>query len=144
MSNQIRGTLSLVFRKSATLAYTHLSKGTDNKLLRTAKQTNIMVTTKTENPINSHAEQTISDSICIGIDNGNGRIKAKSSKGLTTRIKSLIHYLDDEQEMADGGNESVFIEYVSGPRTELWEQRFVVGQQAYQFNPTGVFSTIKS
>ena len=103
-----------------------------------------MVTTqkvKSDTQTFSPKEPTISDSICIGIDNGNGRIKAISSKNLTTRIKSLIHYLDDEQEMADGGNESVVIEYISGPRTELWEQRFVVGSQAYQFNPTGVLST---
>lgn len=89
----------------------------------------------------SQKEQMISDSICIGIDNGNGRIKAKSSKGLVTRIKSLIHYLDPEQEMADGGNESVFIEYISGTCSDLFHKRFVVGQQAYQFNPTGVLST---
>ncbi|NET30339.1 ParM/StbA family protein [Okeania sp. SIO1I7] len=101
----------------------------------------IMMTANMKNLNSSHAEQMIPDSISIGIDNGNGRIKAISSKGLTARIKSLIHYLDSEQEMTDGGNESVFVEYVSGPRTELWEQRFVVGQQAYQFNPTGVLST---
>ena len=100
-----------------------------------------MVTTKTEQPTSSQKELMISDSICIGIDNGNGRIKAISSKNLTTRVQSLVHYLDSEQEMADGGNESAFIEYVSGPRTELWGQRFVVGSQAYQFNPTGVLST---
>ena len=95
---------------------------------------------KIKSIVNSPTEQMMPDSICIGIDNGNGRVKALSSKGLTTKLKSLIHYLDSEQEITDCGNDSVFVEYISGPRTELWEQRFVVGQQAYQFSPNGVFS----
>ncbi|MEB3340146.1 ParM/StbA family protein [Okeania sp.] len=100
-----------------------------------------MVTTTMDNLVSSYKEELISDSISIGIDNGNGRIKSKSSKGVEVRIKSLIHYLDDEQEITDGGQESVFVEYVVGPRTDLCGKRFVVGQQAYQFDPVGVLST---
>ena len=95
---------------------------------------------KIKSIVSSPTEQMMPDSICIGIDNGNGRVKAFSSKGLTTKLKSLIHYLSSEQEIKECGNDSVFLEYISGPRTELWGQRFVVGQQAYQFSPNGVFS----
>ena len=98
------------------------------------------MTSKIKSIMSSPTEHMITDSIYIGIDNGNGRIKALSSKGLTTKIKSLIYYLSNEQEITDSGNDSVFVEYISGPRTELWGQRFVVGQQAYQFSPNGVVS----
>lgn len=121
--------------------YNHgASRATKTSTQPTTKK-KIMVTSKIKNHTSSHAEQMIPDSICIGIDNGNGRIKAISSKGISTRFQSLIHYLDSEQEIAESDDNSVFIEYVSGPRTELWGQHFVVGQQAYQFNPTGVLST---
>ena len=67
------------------------------------------MTSKIKSIISSPKEHMITDSICIGIDNGNGRIKALSSKGLTTRIKSLIYYLSNEQEITDCGNDSVFV-----------------------------------
>ena len=67
------------------------------------------MTSKIKNIISSPKEHMITDSICIGIDNGNGRIKALSSKELTTKIKSLIYYLSNEQEITDCGNDSVFV-----------------------------------
>ena len=74
---------------------------------------------KIKSIVSSPTEQMMPDSICIGIDNGNGRVKALSSKGLTTKFKSLIHYLSSEQEITDCGNDSVFLEYISDPLIKI-------------------------
>ncbi|NES64439.1 MAG: ParM/StbA family protein [Okeania sp. SIO2D1] len=79
--------------------------------------------------------------IYLGIDSGNGRLKALSSNSRTVRIPSLLYFPHSEIEPGELDNESSHIVYAGGSRSDLWGKQWLVGKEAYKFAPDTHIST---
>lgn len=74
----------------------------------------------------------------IGIDSGNGFLKAFSDEGDSVKIPSYIHIPQDETESNIVAKEGCYVLYVSGSRvTELGGKKWLIGSPAYSASPTG-------
>ena len=73
----------------------------------------------------------------IGIDSGNGFLKAFSDKGLSTKIPSYICLPKAETENNIIDKEGCSVLYFSGVRADLIGKRFLIGSPAYSTSPQG-------
>ena len=73
----------------------------------------------------------------IGIDSGNGFLKAFSDKGLSAKIPSYICLPKAETENNIIDKEGCSVLYFSGVRADLIGKRFLIGSPAYSTSPQG-------
>ena len=79
--------------------------------------------------------------IYLGIDSGNGRLKALSSNGYSLRIPSLLYFPHSEISVGELDNESTYLLYEGGSRSDLWGKTCVVGKEAYILAPDSYIAT---
>ena len=79
--------------------------------------------------------------IHLGIDSGNGRVKVLSSDGFSARIPSLLYFPQSPISPGQLDNESAYVVYEGGLRSDLWGKSWVVGKEAYVMNPDSHIST---
>lgn len=79
--------------------------------------------------------------VFLGINSGNGRLKALSDKGYTIRIPSLLYFPHSEINCGELDNESSHIVYAGGSRSDLWGKSWVIGKEAYILAPDTHIST---
>ena len=79
--------------------------------------------------------------IHLGIDSGNGRLKALSDTGYTVRLPSLLYFPQAQISPGQFDKESAFVVYEGGPRSDLWGKSWFVGREAYVMNPDSHIST---
>lgn len=79
--------------------------------------------------------------IYLGIDSGNGRLKALSSNGYSVRIPSLLYFPHSEISVVELDNESSSVVYDGGSRSDLWGKQWLVGREAYIMAPDTHIST---
>ena len=79
--------------------------------------------------------------IYLGIDSGNGRLKALSDTGYTVRIPSLLYFPQTPISPGQLDNESAYVVYEGGLRSDLWNKTWVVGKEAYVMAPDSHIST---
>lgn len=77
----------------------------------------------------------------IGIDSGNGRLKALSSNGCAVRLPSLLYFPNKEFIQGDIDDNSSFIVYEGGTRGDLWGCKWIIGKEAYLVAPDTHLST---
>lgn len=83
----------------------------------------------------------INQDIHLGIDSGNGRLKALSDMQDTVRIPSLLYFPVTQISPGKLDNESAFVVYEGGPRSDLWNRSWFVGREAYVNSPDSHIST---
>lgn len=79
--------------------------------------------------------------IHLGIDSGNGRLKALSDTGYTVRIPSLLYFPQTPVSPGQLDKESSYVLYEHGSRSDLWNKSWVVGREAYLMSPDSHIST---
>lgn len=83
----------------------------------------------------------IAQDIYLGIDSGNGRVKALSSNGFSIRVPSLLYFPQTLISPKQLDNESAYVVYESGLRSDLWNKSWIVGKEAYVMAPDSHIST---
>lgn len=83
----------------------------------------------------------ITQDIHLGIDSGNGRLKALSDTGCTVRIPSLLYFPQTPISPGQLDKESSYVVYEHGPRSDLWNKSWFVGREAYVTSPDSHIST---
>ncbi|NES64005.1 MAG: ParM/StbA family protein, partial [Okeania sp. SIO2D1] len=79
--------------------------------------------------------------IQLGIDSGNGRLKALSSNNHSVRIPSLLYFPHSEISVGELDNESSYVVYEGGSRSDIWGKQWLVGKEAYIMAPDTHIST---
>lgn len=79
--------------------------------------------------------------IYLGLDSGNGRLKAFSSNDYSVRISSLLYFPHAEFTPGELDNESSHIVYDGGSRSDLWGKQWLIGKEAYIMSPEAHIST---
>ena len=95
-----------------------------------------MITT-TKRTDKSKQEQIVTEKHYIGIDSGNGFLKAFSDKGLSAKVPSYIYTPKAETENNILDKEGCSVLYSSGVRADLIGERFLIGSPAYSTSPQG-------
>lgn len=83
----------------------------------------------------------INQDIHLGIDSGNGRLKALSDMQDTVRIPSLLYFPQTQISPGQLDKESSYVIYEHGSRSDLWNKSWVVGREAYVMSPDSHIST---
>ncbi len=92
----------------------------------------------TKNTNNTKLEQMRTAYLNIGIDSGNGFLKAFSDMGHSTKIPSYIYDPKAETESNIVAKEGCSVVYVSGSRSgELGNKQWLIGSPAYSASPQG-------
>ena len=73
----------------------------------------------------------------MGIDSGNGFLKASSDKGLSAKASSYIYAPKAETENNIVDKEGCSVLYSPGVRADLIGERFLIGSPAYSISPQG-------
>ncbi|MDJ0554345.1 MAG: ParM/StbA family protein [Microcoleaceae cyanobacterium MO_207.B10] len=100
-----------------------------------------MTTTPIQSNSSASSDTNVTQDIYLGIDSGNGRLKALSSNGYSVRIPSLLYFPHSEISVGELDNESSHIVYAGGSRSDLWGKQWVVGREAYIMAPDTHIST---
>lgn len=79
--------------------------------------------------------------IHLGIDSGNGRLKALSDMQDTVRIPSLLYFPQAQISPGQLDKESSYVVYEHGSRSDLWNKSWFVGREAYINSPDSHIST---
>ena len=95
--------------------------------------------TKTNQSASSNTIST--QEISLGIDPGNGRLKALSSNGYSIRIPSLLYFPHSEISVGQLDTESSHVVYTGGARSDLWSKQWILGKEAYVIAPDIHLST---
>ena len=85
----------------------------------------------------SKQEQIRTEKHYIGIDSGNGVLKASSDKGLSAKASSYIYAPKAETENNILDKEGCSVLYSPGVRADLIGERFLIGSPAYSISPQG-------
>ncbi|NES64106.1 MAG: ParM/StbA family protein, partial [Okeania sp. SIO2D1] len=113
--------------------------------LRTAqkfrKHIKIMTTYSAATSQSASSGTMSTQDIYLGIDSGNGRLKALSSNGYSIRIPSLLYFPHSEITPGELDSESSHIVYEGGSRSDLWGKSWIVGREAYILAPDTHLST---
>ena len=94
----------------------------------------IMTTKRTDK---NKQEQIVREKHYIGIDSGNGFLKAFSDKGLSAKVPSYIFTPKAETENNIVDKEGCSVLYSPGVRADLIGERFFIGSPAYFTSPQG-------
>lgn len=100
-----------------------------------------MTPTQTQTATNTSSDTMSTQDIYLGIDSGNGRLKALSSNGCSVRIPSLLYFPHSEINCGELDDESSHIVYEGGSRSDLWDKQWIVGKEAYVLAPDTHIST---
>lgn len=100
-----------------------------------------MTITPTQTSSSTSSGTMSSQDIYLGLDSGNGRLKALSSLGNINRIPSLLYFPHSEINCGNLDNESSHIVYTGGSRSDLWGKSWIVGREAYILAPDTHIST---
>ena len=73
----------------------------------------------------------------MGIDSGNGFLKASSDKGLNAKASSYNYTPKAETENNIVDKEGCSVLYSPGVRADLIGERFLIGSPAYSISPQG-------
>ena len=71
--------------------------------------------------------------IDLGLDSGNGRLKAFSSDNYSVRISSLLYFPYAEFTPGELDNESGHIVYDGDSRSDLWGKQWLIGTGLTQY-----------
>ena len=85
----------------------------------------------------SKQEQIRTEKHYIGIDSGNGSLKASSDKELSAKASSYIYTPKAETENNILDKEGCSVLYSPGVRADLIGERFLIGSPAYSTSPQG-------
>ncbi|NET46501.1 ParM/StbA family protein [Okeania sp. SIO2B3] len=84
------------------------------------------------------SEQLRTERICLGIDSGNGFLKAYTDKGHSIKIPSYIYTPSSETESNIVAKEGCSVVYLSGSRySDLGGKQWLIGSPAYSASPQG-------
>ena len=79
--------------------------------------------------------------VYLGIDSGNGRLKALSDMQDKVRIPSLLYFPQAQISPGQLDKESSYVVYEHGSRSDLWNKSWFVGREAYVNSPDSHIST---
>ena len=79
--------------------------------------------------------------VYLGIDSGNGRLKALSDMQDKVRIPSLLYFPQAQISPGQLDKESSYVVYEHGSRSDLWNKSWFVGREAYINSPDSHIST---